>query len=93
VSTPAGDQRLTRGHTVTVKTTGPAAKASPYLTETRTISLVAGGTTQQVSLPTTGSWDTWSAVTAKADLSAGTDTIRLLVGPDDTGSINLDSVR
>jgi trehalose/maltose hydrolase-like predicted phosphorylase len=64
----------------------------PYLTETRTISLVAGGTTQQLSLPTTGSWDTWSTVTAEVDLPAGNDLVQLSVGPNDSGSINLDSL-
>lgn len=64
----------------------------PYLTEARTISLTAAGSTQQLSLPTTGSWDTWSTVTAETTLPAGTDMIQLSVGPNDTGSINLDSL-
>ena len=64
----------------------------PYQNVTRTISLVGSGTTQQVSLPVTGSWDTWSTATTTVDLPAGTDTIQLLVGPNDSGSINIDSV-
>lgn len=67
-------------------------QSAPYLTETRTISLAAGGATQQLSLPTTGSWDTWSTITADTTLPAGTDVIQLVVGPNDSGSINLDSV-
>jgi trehalose/maltose hydrolase-like predicted phosphorylase len=65
----------------------------PYLTETRTISLIAGGTTQQVSLPTTGSWDTWSTATANVTLAAGEDVVQLLVGPNDSGSINVDNLQ
>ncbi|MFI1094786.1 NEW3 domain-containing protein [Streptomyces sp. NPDC020917] len=68
-------------------------QSAPYLTETRTISLTAGGSTQQVQLPVTGSWDTWSTVTAEVSLPAGTSTVQLAVGPDDSGSVNLDSLQ
>ncbi|HTU74667.1 MAG TPA: NEW3 domain-containing protein [Trebonia sp.] len=65
-------------------------QSAPYQTVTRTISLVAGGSTQQLSLPTTGSWDTWSTVTANATLRAGQNVIQLAVGPEDSGSVNID---
>jgi hypothetical protein len=64
----------------------------PYLTTTRTISLAAGGSTQQLSLPVTGSWDTWSTVTADVTLPAGDDVIQLVVGPNDSGSVNVDNL-
>lgn len=68
-------------------------QSAPYQTETRTLSLTAGGSTQQVQFPVTGSWATWSTVTAEVSLPAGTSTVQLAVGPDDSGSINLDSLQ
>ncbi|SEG93240.1 Trehalose and maltose hydrolase (possible phosphorylase) [Actinacidiphila yanglinensis] len=68
-------------------------RSAPYETVTRTISLVTAGSTQQLSLPVTGSWDTWSTVTADVTLPAGDDLVQLAVGPDDSGSINLDNLR
>jgi hypothetical protein len=56
------------------------------------MSLVAGGSTQQLSLPTSGSWDTWSTVTANVTLPVGENVIQLAVGPNDSGSINVDSL-
>jgi trehalose/maltose hydrolase-like predicted phosphorylase len=67
-------------------------QSAPYLTETRTVSLIAGGATQQVQLPVTGSWDTWATVTATISLPAGNDVVQLAVEPSDSGSINLDSL-
>jgi carbohydrate binding protein with CBM6 domain len=49
-------------------------------------------TTQQLSLPVTGSWDTWSTVTANVTLPAGLDLVKLAVGPNDSGSVNIDSL-
>ncbi|HKN51819.1 MAG TPA: NEW3 domain-containing protein, partial [Amycolatopsis sp.] len=63
-------------------------QSPPYLNVTRTVS-VAG---KQVSLPVTGSWDSWSTVTVPLDLPAGDDLVRVEVGPADSGSVNLDSV-
>jgi hypothetical protein len=80
-------------HRVTVRYANwTGGQSPPYLTTTRTISLAAGGSTQQLSLPVTGSWDSWSTVTADVTLPAGDDVIQLLVGPNDSGSVNLDSV-
>ncbi len=66
-------------------------QSPPYQNVTRTLSVSAGGQTQVVSLPVTGSWDTWSTVTVTVELPAGLDPIQLLVTPDDSGSVNLDS--
>jgi len=67
-------------------------QTAPYVAKTRTISLVVGGQTQQVSLPTGASWDDWVTVTAYATLPAGDDLLQLVVCPGDDGSINLDSL-
>ncbi|GAA4986335.1 carbohydrate-binding protein [Kitasatospora paranensis] len=64
----------------------------PYLNVTRTVSLTAGGTTVQVQLPTTANWDTWGTVNVPVTLTSGDNTIQLAVGPNDSGSINLDSI-
>lgn len=68
----------------------------PLQNVTRTTSLTTGATTspttQQLSLPVTGSWDTWSTVTATVTLPAGFDLVELSVGPDDSGSVNIDSL-
>ncbi|MFJ8794116.1 carbohydrate-binding protein [Streptomyces sp. NPDC102462] len=59
---------------------------------TRTISLVAGDAQQQVQLPVSGSWDTWSTVTAAVNLPAGDALITLAVGLGDSGSVTIDSL-
>lgn len=64
----------------------------PLQNVTRTITLDAGGSRQQVQLPVTGSWDTWSTVTVPVDLPAGDVPITLTVGPADSGSVNIDSL-
>ncbi|HEY4454338.1 MAG TPA: discoidin domain-containing protein [Pseudonocardiaceae bacterium] len=80
-------------HRVTVRYANwTGGENPPYLTETRTITLVAGGTAQQLSLPVTGSWDNWSTVTANVTLPAVNDVVQLLVSPDDSGSINIDNL-
>ncbi|WP_329363333.1 carbohydrate-binding protein [Streptomyces sp. NBC_00669] len=80
-------------HRITVRyANSTGGRQPPYESVTRTISVVAGGSAQQISLPVTGSWDTWSTVTAEVTLPAGDDVVRLLVRPGDSGSVNVDSV-
>jgi trehalose/maltose hydrolase-like predicted phosphorylase len=67
-------------------------QSPPYQNVTRTVSIAAGGQTQQVSLPVTGSWDTWSTVTVNVNLPAGDDPIQMLVAANDSGSVNVDSI-
>ncbi|WP_202237827.1 carbohydrate-binding protein [Actinacidiphila reveromycinica] len=64
----------------------------PLENVTRTITLTAGGADQQVELPVTGGWETWSTVTVPVDLPAGDDPISLTVGSADSGSVNIDSL-
>lgn len=60
---------------------------------TRTLSVVVdNGTPQTISLPTTGSWDTWKLATTTLDLSAGVHTVRVVRGTSDTGNVNVDSL-
>ncbi|WP_239144056.1 TIM-barrel domain-containing protein [Actinoplanes philippinensis] len=58
-------------------------------TLTVTVDGVAAGT---VSLPPTGSWDTWATASAPLQLSAGRHTITLVRTAGDTGNVNVDSL-
>ncbi|MBM9508171.1 carbohydrate-binding protein [Actinacidiphila acididurans] len=81
------------GRTVTIRYANSLGGQRPPLQNvTRTITLAAGGVPQQVPLPVTGSWDTWSTVTVPVNLPAGDDPISLTVGPADSGSVNIDSL-
>jgi hypothetical protein len=60
---------------------------------TRTLTLsVDGGAARTLSLPVTGSWDTWSVATASLSLAAGRHTVTLARGASDSGNVNVDSV-
>jgi hypothetical protein len=67
-------------------------QSPPYQNATRTVSIAAGGQTQQISLPVTGSWDTWSTVPVNVNLPAGDDPVQMLVTANDSGSVNVDSI-
>ncbi|WP_425570901.1 carbohydrate-binding protein [Rugosimonospora acidiphila] len=43
-----------------------------------------------MSLPLTGSWNTWADATTKLRLTAGTNDITVSYLPSDTGRFNLD---
>jgi Glycosyl hydrolases family 31/Ricin-type beta-trefoil lectin domain/Domain of unknown function (DUF5110)/IPT/TIG domain len=58
----------------------------------RTESLVVGGTTTQVTLPATASWDAWSTVTVPVSLTAGTNTVALDCGSSDGCNVNVDDI-
>ena len=61
-------------------------------TETRTESLVVNGTSTQVSLPTTSSWNAWSTVTVPVTLTAGTNTVALDCASGDSCNVNVDDI-
>lgn len=60
--------------------------------QTRTAAVSSGGTTQTLSLPVTGDWDTWRTASVPVILKAGANDIS--VGCPDTASchVNLDTV-
>jgi alpha-glucosidase (family GH31 glycosyl hydrolase) len=60
--------------------------------ESRTESLVVNGTTTQVTLPTTASWDTWSTVTVPVTLTAGTDTVAMDCASGNSCNVNIDDI-
>ncbi|MDY7089244.1 MAG: family 16 glycoside hydrolase, partial [Actinomycetota bacterium] len=59
----------------------------------KTVSLyVNGSKLRQVSLPSTGNWDTWSTKADTVTLRAGGNTIAYRVDAGDVGHVNLDSL-
>jgi hypothetical protein len=66
-----------------------AGPAGPDTTRTASVS-VNGSYQQQISLPLTGSWDTWADATTQLQLNAGVNTITVSYQPSDTGWFNLD---
>jgi len=63
-------------------------------TETKTISVYVNGTrVQQISLPSTPDWESWSSLTTSLTLNAGANTITYQVDLGDTGWVNLDDLQ
>jgi alpha-glucosidase (family GH31 glycosyl hydrolase) len=60
--------------------------------ESRTESLVINGTTTQVTLPTTASWDAWSTVTVPVTLTAGTNTVAMDCESGNSCNVNIDDI-
>ncbi len=60
---------------------------------TRTMSvLVDGLAAGTLTLPPTGSWDTWALASLPLQLSAGAHDVTVVYGPTDTGNVNIDSL-
>ena len=60
---------------------------------TRTMSVaVDGQAAGKLTLPVTGSWDTWALTSIPLQLAAGSHDVSVTFGPDDTGNINFDSL-
>ncbi len=66
-----------------------AGPDGPDTTRTASVS-VNGSTPQQISLPLTGSWDTWADATTAVQLKAGVNAIIISDQPSDTAWFNLD---
>ncbi|GIF21789.1 hypothetical protein BJ973_004761 [Actinoplanes tereljensis] len=61
------------------------------VTRTLTVS-VDGAPARTLSLPPTGSWDTWAVANAGLDLAAGKHLISVGRGATDSGNVNIDSL-
>ena len=61
---------------------------------TRTLSeSIDGGAANTITLPTTPSWNDWAIATVPSlQLSAGTHTLVISRGPNDSGNVNIDSL-
>jgi alpha-glucosidase (family GH31 glycosyl hydrolase) len=59
----------------------------------RTIDLTVNGSdVKTLTLPPTSSWDDWNTVSATVPLTAGTNTIGLLCGANDSCNVNVDTL-
>ncbi|OLE27145.1 MAG: glycoside hydrolase, partial [Catenulispora sp. 13_1_20CM_3_70_7] len=59
----------------------------------RTLSTTVNGAAgPTLTLPVTGSWDTWSTVSVPVTLAAGVNTIGVVQNASDSGNVNLDSL-
>jgi Glycosyl hydrolases family 31/Carbohydrate binding module (family 35)/Domain of unknown function (DUF5110)/Carbohydrate binding module (family 6) len=59
----------------------------------RTLSAaVDGGAASTLTLPKTADWNTWAFATSPLQLSAGTHTLVVSRGPNDSGNVNVDSL-
>ncbi len=60
---------------------------------TRTLSTTVGGAPgPALTLPVTGSWDTWSTVSVPVTLKAGVNAIGVVQNASDSGNVNIDSL-
>ncbi|WNV86948.1 ricin-type beta-trefoil lectin domain protein [Umezawaea sp. Da 62-37] len=60
---------------------------------TRTLSTtVDGAAGPTLSLPVTGSWDTWSTASVTLNLGAGTHAVRIAMDSGTSGNVNIDSI-
>ncbi|WP_435129356.1 ricin-type beta-trefoil lectin domain protein [Actinacidiphila sp. bgisy144] len=56
----------------------------------QTVHLGVNGALQQLTLPPTADWDTWSTAQVPVALTAGTDTLEIAVAQGDTARVNVD---
>lgn len=74
---------------------GPAHIAVRYAngqSAPRTLTLDVNGTATPLTLPATAGWDDWATVTAPVTLTAGTNTVAVTCGGDDTCDANVDDI-
>ncbi|MEU1630577.1 ricin-type beta-trefoil lectin domain protein [Streptomyces sp. NPDC020096] len=58
----------------------------------QTIHLVVNGVSQQLSVPTTSDWETWSVLPVAVTLNSGTNTVAVTVAQGDTARVNVDDI-
>jgi hypothetical protein len=69
------------------------ARGGDGLSVTRTLSLsVDAGPATTLTLPVTGSWDSWALASADLNLSAGAHTLSVSRNANDSGHVNIDSL-
>ncbi|MFI6929652.1 glycosyl hydrolase family 65 protein [Streptomyces sp. NPDC050287] len=56
----------------------------------QTIHVGVNGTLQQLTVPSTGSWDSWAVMTVPVTLTAGDNTLEITVKDGDTARVNVD---
>ncbi|GAA2966856.1 right-handed parallel beta-helix repeat-containing protein [Streptomyces enissocaesilis] len=58
----------------------------------KTLTLTAGGTARQITLPATSGWAAWSTVDVPVTFAQGANTLALKFTAADSGNVNLDSL-
>ena len=61
-------------------------------TTTRTLTASADGVAHTLTLPATADWNTWALASTTFTLTAGTHTVAIARGPNDSGNVNIDSL-
>lgn len=59
----------------------------------KTLTLTAGGTSQQISLPATSDWGSWSTIDVPVTFTQGTNTLTLAFTDNDSGNVNIDHLK
>lgn len=59
----------------------------------KTLSMVVNGVEQELTLPSTGTWQNWSTYRFKLDLLEGQNSVVLRYDADDDGNVNLDYLK
>ncbi|MEV6607649.1 TIM-barrel domain-containing protein [Kutzneria sp. NPDC051319] len=59
---------------------------------TRTLTASADGVSHGLTLPTTADWNTWALASTTFTLTAGTHTVAISRGANDSGNVNIDSL-
>ncbi|TDP92943.1 TIM-barrel domain-containing protein [Labedaea rhizosphaerae] len=59
---------------------------------TRTLTASVDGVSRTLTMPTTADWNTWSLANTTFTLAAGTHTVTIDRGANDSGNVNLDSL-
>ncbi len=91
----AGLQTVGATGTVTIKDApgGPALLDIRYANGSdseQTIHLGVNNASQQLTLPVTGSWDSWSVATVQVTLNEGVNTLKITNVANDTARVNVD---
>ena len=68
-----------------------SSKVGPATARTMSVS-VGDSTVAQASMALTKDWNTWKTVAGEIDLEKGLNKIVVIVGPDDTGWVNIDYI-
>ncbi|MGW5640239.1 right-handed parallel beta-helix repeat-containing protein [Streptomyces sp. NPDC003832] len=59
----------------------------------KTLTLTAGGSSRQVTLPATSGWASWSTVDVPVAFTQGANTLTLAFTSSDSGNVNIDSLK
>ncbi|WP_405896173.1 carbohydrate-binding protein [Streptomyces sp. NBC_00727] len=94
--TDANKSRATIAATVQSAYAGAGTVTVRYSNGTgsaKTLTLSAGGTAKQVTLPATGGWASWSTIDVPVTFKQSANTLTLAFTSNDTGNVNIDNLK